>query len=138
VLAADVAASLRQSWQIVLVAVFVAITGLYMAVYQRGSAKMSTADHIRQIKKALEIYEGQFGGYPRDLNGLGQRFGPLPTHVYKDAWDHEIRYSASKLLGSPRETGEPIFAECELRSAGPNGDLGDDDDIVWNGMAGGR
>jgi len=130
-----VVARLRQSWQIVLVAVFVAITALFMAVYQRGSAKMSTADHMRQIKQRLEIEDGEVGGFPATLADLGRRRGPLPEYVLKDAWNHEIRYSVSGSFGVSQETGLQSFAECELRSAGPNGEMGDDDDMVWAGTS---
>jgi hypothetical protein len=138
VLLADVAARVRQSWQLTVVAVFVGITVFYMAVYQRGSNKMTTAEHMRQIRQRLLIFEGELGGFPASLDSLTLRHGPLPAYVLKDAWDHELRYSASKPLFVQPELGQPVFAECELRSAGPDGEAGDGDDLVWNGVASGR
>jgi hypothetical protein len=138
VLLADVVARVRQSWQLALVVTFVAITAFYMAVYLRGSGKMTTADHMRQIRQRLLIFEGETGGFPAALDSLAEHHGPLPAYVLKDAWDHDIHYSTSKPLGVPPDLGQPVFGECELRSAGPDGDVGDGDDLVWSGVASGR
>lgn len=135
---ADLAARARQSWHIVLIAGVVGITLLYFSIFQRGSAKMTTAGHMRQIKSMLEAYEGQSGGFPATLGGLERRGIMLPTHVLKDAWGREIGYTPSRPLGVPPDLGEPVYRECELRSAGPNGEAGDADDMVWNGVASGR
>jgi hypothetical protein len=128
----DIVAWGRQHWVYLIIAGFVLTSVLYMAVMSSGSAKIHTANNIRQIKKLLQIYEGSSGGFPATFDDLGRRLGPIPTHIRKDSWDREIRYAASKPR-SNTEGGEPLYAECEVRSAGPNGDFGDDDDIVWNG-----
>ena len=137
-LLADLLARLRQSWHTVLIVGFVAVSALYMGIYQRGAGKMTTADHVRQIKQRLEIFEGEMGGFPGTFAALGERHGPLPADVLPDAWGREIGYTASRPLGSSSESGQALFAECEVRSAGANGRLGDDDDVVWNGIASGR
>jgi hypothetical protein len=115
-----------------MIAGFVLISLFYMSVMSSGNQKMTTANHIRQIKGVVQAFEGSFGGFPATIDDLTRRLGPIPTHVRKDAWGQEIRYTAS-LPRSNNDGGEPVYTECEVRSAGPNGDFGDDDDIVWIG-----
>lgn len=119
------------------VLIFSLIVGMGMVgfcVQFSAQKKAATADHIRNIKKMLEIYEGENGGYPKGLAQLERRMGPIAPFYRNDGWGTAIEYAASRPRGQ-NEAFEPIFLECELRSAGPNGKMGDDDDMVWKGTA---
>lgn len=125
---------LRPSPQVLIIGLLVSGALMGFCVQYRYNMKATTADHIRQIKKSLEIYEGETGGYPASLRTLQQRGALPPSFVLKDAWDRDIVYTVS----NPRErseTGEMLFLKCELRSWGSNGKPGDDDDVVWTGSA---
>lgn len=108
-------------------------TAISMTVWLRHHAKVTTADHIRQLKKIVEIYGVENGGFPGRLSELEQRYGPPPAHLLNDGWGRPIAYAARRPFPEPFEDGSPRFAECELRSAGPNGTPGDEDDVVWTG-----
>lgn len=102
----------------------------------RAQRKATTADHIRQLKKVVEIYGIENGGFPADFAAVERRHGPAPKFLFTDGWDHPITYSARQKQPYPSEDGTPLFAECELRSPGPNGRPGDEDDVVWKGAPG--
>jgi hypothetical protein len=128
----DLAAWAKQRWIYLMIAGFVLIILFYQSVMSTGNAKVTTANNIRQIKKMLQIHEGMTGGFPATLEDMVRRVGPIPAHIRRDGWNREIRYLAS----SPRansEGGEPGYTQCEVRSAGGDGDFGNDDDIVWKG-----
>jgi hypothetical protein len=127
---------LKASPMLVFCGVVVIIMVAFALVQLRGSQKMNTADNIRQVKKILEIYEGENGGFPANLAVAEQRYGPLPSHVRSDSWGRAIEYTASKPYPGATESGQTLYAECELRSAGPNERPGDGDDLVWQGVAG--
>lgn len=133
---ADALSRFRISGPVLLVVLVVGAAMVGLRIQLRGQARMSTADHVRQIKQVLVIYAGQFGGFPANLELLQNRLGPIPAAFLRDAWDNPIRYDVSQPLGPSQESGgEMLFRRCELRSAGPNGDLGDGDDITWSGSA---
>jgi hypothetical protein len=120
----------------IIFAVIVA-SGLFsFSFFFRAQRRATTAEHVREIKKRLEIYEGENGGYPSSLETTERRYGPIAPFFRKDGWDREIRYTAARPLEGLSESGERGFLECELRSAGGNGEFGDEDDIVWKGNAG--
>ncbi|HSB11816.1 MAG TPA: hypothetical protein VLM38_20165 [Blastocatellia bacterium] len=80
---------------------------------------------------AIEEYRRGLGGdsYPRDAQDLKRHTGEsLPV----DYWERSIRYQSSNPLLADRSvqrTRIPITS-FELRSAGPDGLIGTDDDIV--------
>lgn len=102
-------------------------------IFFRAQRRATTADHIRQLKKVVEIFGVENGGFPRDFAAVERRMGPAPKHLFNDGWDHPIAYVARKPRPFAAEDGTPLFAECELRSPGPNGTPGDEDDVVWTG-----
>lgn len=104
-------------------------------VFLRAHGKSVTADRMRSIKKLLEIHEVEVGGYPASLDALDRRHGPVPPQFRVDGWDRPIAYTVSGPLPPRPDEPGPLFAECELRSAGPNGRSGDDDDLVWRGKS---
>jgi hypothetical protein len=102
-------------------------------VFFRAQRKATTADHIRQLKKVVEIYAIEVGGFPRDFADVERRIGPAPKHLFTDGWENPISYVARAPRPHPAEDGTPLFEEFELRSPGPNGRPGDEDDVVWVG-----
>jgi hypothetical protein len=94
--------------------------------------KGQTADHMRNVKKILEIHQMQTGGYPESLAALERAGLMIPPSEQKDGWGREIRYEATNRHGRS-DSGVPLYDECEIRSAGPNGKFGDDDDVTWKG-----
>lgn len=97
-----------------------------------GQRKNETADHIRRVKLALTVAQGQNGGYPATLADLEKSGMPVAEFDLKDAWGRPLRYTPRAVLGRS-DTGGAMFRECDLRSAGPNGKFDDDDDIFWVG-----
>jgi hypothetical protein len=96
---------------------------------QKGA---TTGEHMRQIKQMLVIYSAQNGGFPANLDELG-RMGPAPSpSQLVDGWDRPIVYTVRNPFPAG-EMGRTAYADCELRSAGPNGRVGDGDDVVWVG-----
>lgn len=132
---AELLSRFHVSGPVLLVALVVLAAIVGLRIQLRGQARMNTADHIRQIKQMLVIYAGQLGGFPANLELLQSR-GTIPPAFLKDAWGNPIRYDVSEPMGaSPESGGETLFRRCELRSAGPNEDFGDGDDITWFGAA---
>jgi hypothetical protein len=112
----------------------------FFGIYYRANQRATTADRVRQVVKVLQIFEGENGGFPPDLQALEQRYGPIPEDFKKDAWGKELRYRPSQLReGSGMDGGGgPLFRACDLRSAGRDGDFDNADDIAWSGSASGR
>jgi len=98
-------------------------------------AKIDTAKvQLKEIKRALEMYKLDNGNYPSTAQGLKalvkkpdtppepKKWRQYLEHIPKDPWGNEYVYI------SPAKN-HPF----ELRSAGPDGDLGSEDDIsVWD------
>ncbi len=118
----------------VIFGVIVGMGLLGFTVMYRGNQKATTGDHMRRIVKVLEIFEGENGGYPGELGAVEMRYGPITEPYRSDGWGNPIAYKASEPRTGPGSTsdgGTPLFGACELRSSGPNGRAGDDDDVVW-------
>jgi hypothetical protein len=128
----------RLSPLVIVVGSLLAITLINVAIQLSGQGKAQTADHIRQLKQRLEIYEGENGGYPPTLEGLERRYGPIPPAFAQDGWDRPIQYKATGGTFENQDAGTTLYTRCELRSAGRNGRFGDADDMTWNGVATGR
>lgn len=128
---------LRPSPHVLVVALIMTGAMMGFCVQYRYNMKATTADHIRQIKRALQIYEGENGGYPATLQGLQQRGMMAPAYVLKDAWSRDIVYTVAKprAAGQFGDVPETLYQHCEVRSHGSNGKPGDDDDVVWTGNA---
>jgi hypothetical protein len=118
-----------------LILAIMAPTILGAVVFLRAHGNNVTADRMRNIKKMLEIFEIEAGGYPATLEAIGARYAPIPPSMRLDGWDRPIRYTPSRPAGPRPDSPEPLFLECELRSAGPNGRLDDEDDVVWRGKS---
>lgn len=117
--------------EVMLVLVIIAaIAGI--AVYNIGgirdrASKMNASTQIKGFKQALETYKLLIGSYPSSLDALHEAPPDLAdpskyTQVYKDAipadpWGRPYEY---KLNG----------ADYELRSLGPDGQSGSDDDVT--------
>jgi hypothetical protein len=105
-------------------------------IFFRAQRRATTADHIRQLKKMVEIYGIENGGFPPDLAALERRMAPAPKYLLTDGWENPITYAPRKPRPYPAEDGTHLFDECEIRSPGPNGRPGDEDDVVWTGKPG--
>ncbi len=120
-------------WAILLLVVPALVS---FSIFFRAQRRATTADHIRQLKKIVEIYGVESGGFPADFAAVERRIGPAPKHLFTDGWENPITYVARKPRPYPAEDGTPLFDECEIRSPGPNGTPGDEDDVVWTGKEG--
>ncbi len=86
----------------------------------------SARSSINNISTAIDLYEVDNGRYPESLQALITRGseanwnGPYlrEARIPQDPWGNEFRYTR-------RDNG------FEIRSAGPDGQFGSDDDI-WN------
>lgn len=103
------------------------------SIFLRAQRRATTADHIRQLKKVVEIFGVENGGFPADFQTVERRMGPAPKHLFTDGWGGPITYVARNKRPYATEDGTPLFAEFELRSPGPNGTPGDEDDVTWTG-----
>ncbi len=117
--------------EVMLVLVIIAaIAGI--AVYNIGgiqnrASKMNASTQIKGFKQALETYKLLIGSYPASLDALHEEPSDLAdpskyTQLYKepipaDPWGRKYEY---KLNG----------ADYELRSLGPDGQSGTDDDVT--------
>ncbi|MBL8112276.1 MAG: hypothetical protein JNK60_05290 [Acidobacteria bacterium] len=113
----------------------VLLAALAAAVVLRRNAPKPPEDAFLEMKKLIQRFEKETGGYPPDLSAPERRFGELPAALRTDRWGRRFVYVARKpRIGSAvarTEDGTPLFGACELRSAGPNGKPGDADDLVW-------
>jgi Type II secretion system (T2SS), protein G len=94
----------------------------------------TTQSAMYRVASLLESYKRTFGSYPRNEEEIKKFFGQsLPA----DNWERIITYqSYTEALadGSVRLTGIS-YSSFELRSAGPDGEEGTEDDIIMrNGM----
>jgi Tfp pilus assembly protein PilE len=101
---------------------------------RRAAATEATMHHIAAI---LEEYKAAKNGYPKDVADLKKLLnGEMPA----DYWEKAIRYQSSTEVvatsqlrnDDPRSPGKaPVqYGSFELRSAGPDGIEGTDDDII--------
>lgn len=93
----------------------------------------ATQAAMYHVANALEEYKRTkgFGSYPKDALEFKKATGEsLPA----DYWDQSVKYqSRIALVAERRETAQaPVlsYTNFELRSAGPDGIVGTDDDIV--------
>lgn len=96
---------------------------------RRIRQEAATRAAIYRIANMVEAYRRDFDSVPKDIQAINKAFNePLPT----DYWERNIKYSsrtdsiADLSIGI---TGIPIV-NFELRSAGPDGKMGTDDDII--------
>ncbi len=118
--------------EVMLVLVIIAaIAGI--AVYNIGGIqnrafKMTASNQISQFKQALEQYKLYVGTYPKDLESLHEAPADLAdpskyTQVLKeeikpDPWGRKYEYSSDN------------GTDYQLRSLGPDGQSGTDDDVT--------
>lgn len=113
----------------------IAIMGVLMAVAAYNliggadDAKIRvTKASMGTIKNALQQYYTHNSAYPATLHAL------IPTPLERgsdlDSWDRPFYYSPTGSPGAPRDQG------FTLRSAGPDGQMGTEDDIdIWIALA---
>jgi hypothetical protein len=107
---------------------------------RREAATEATIHHVAGI---LEDYRVEHHSYPKDMAELRK---VLASDLPADFWEKSIRYhSYPEVLADSRATNEPgqkgtpavsvQYDTFELRSAGPDGIEGTDDDIIMrNGI----
>jgi hypothetical protein len=86
---------------------------------------------MHRIASLLEDYKATCGSFPKDAEEIKKALGEtLPA----DFWDKRIKYQSSSALAeneaSPMRMTGLQMANFELRSSGPDGIDGTDDDIV--------
>ena len=91
----------------------------------------ATRSAMYHLANSLEEYKRTVGSYPKDAQDFKKAIGEaLPS----DYWDQSIKYQSSYAsIAERREPSQaPHFSATnfELRSAGPDGIVGTDDDIV--------
>ena len=92
----------------------------------------ATQSAMYHLANSLEEYKRTIGdgSYPKDSQEFKKATGEtLPA----DYWDQSIKYQTTPDLVADRTIGESNripFKSFELRSAGPDGILGTDDDII--------
>jgi len=92
----------------------------------------ATQSAMYHLANSLEEYKRTigFGSYPKDSQEFKRATGEsLPV----DYWDQTVKYQTTPVATADRTIGETNripFSSFELRSAGPDGILGTDDDII--------
>lgn len=126
--------SIRISGPTFVVLLLIATPLTFFTMQFRAQRKGQTADHIRNVKKTLEIWSGQYGGFPESLEQMSKMGGgPAPmAHELVDGWGKPLRYTPRRPLFK-NEFGQQAYAEYDLRSAGPDGTFDDEDDMSWTG-----
>jgi general secretion pathway protein G len=132
---------MRKAFTLIELLVVIVILGILAAIVvpritgRVDQAKIeATKVQMKAIKDALEQYKLDNGFYPTTEQGLKalvekSNTPPVPTRwrqyldkVPKDAWDHDFIY-----------VSPGVNRPFELRSMGPDGKEGTEDDIdVWN------
>ena len=80
-------------WAILLLVVPALVS---FSIFFRAQRKATTADHIRQLKKVVEIYGIENGGFPADFAAVERRMAPAPKYLFTDGWENPITYVARK------------------------------------------
>jgi hypothetical protein len=85
----------------------------------------SAAIRIRNAREAVLLYQFEFGKLPSESEGLEVLVHPLRgsaflSSVPADPWERPLRY----------RTGSELEGGFEIRSAGPDGVPGTEDDVV--------
>jgi general secretion pathway protein G len=116
---------------LVILAVLAAVVIPKLTGRVQDSKIKATISQIDQIKTALGTYETDNGAYPDPADGLsalvykpanaGGNWHQLMEQLPKDAWGNEFKY---ELVDDGN--GGTSF---DITSGGPNGSMGDDDDI---------
>jgi hypothetical protein len=127
----------RLSLRVTLVLLIVLPTLVTGYIFVRGHGQAVTADRMRQIRQALEIFDVENGGFPERLEILDRRSMPVPAPMRLDGWGRPFQYIPRGRREFPTMDGLVLHASCEVRSAGRNGTPGDGDDVVWTGKSGG-
>ena len=91
----------------------------------------ATQSAMYHLANSLEEYKRTVGSYPNEAQDFKKAIGEaLPA----DYWDQSIKYQSSYApIAERRESGQAQLLSAtnfELRSAGPDGIVGTDDDIV--------
>ncbi len=111
---------------VVIIGILVGVAMPRLSGRVQQSQISSTRSSISNIALAIDLYEVDNGRYPESIQALITRGneanwnGPYlrEARIPQDAWGNEFRYTR-------RDNG------FEIRSAGPDGQFGTDDDI-WN------
>ena len=77
-------------------------------------------------EEALKRYYREYGTYPQELQDLG-RVTREPV-AQQDYWERNLTYSPVSVIAS--KSGARGFSNYRLVSAGPDGEMGTDDDIT--------
>lgn len=112
---------------LVILAAIAGIAVVNLGGIQDSANKKLTQTQISSLKTACEQYRLEVGQYPNSLNDLYEQPSDLPdptkwVQIYKepidpDAWNNELEY-------------ENTGSDYTIKSSGPNGQMGDDDDIT--------
>ena len=110
------------------------LAGIVIPKFAGRTEQARVAAAVTQIgsfKTALEAFEVDNGYYPKGRNGLGDLVqaprdaqgwkGPYIQDIPMDPWQHPYQYECP---GKHNQTG------FDITSAGPDGQLGNDDDIT--------
>ena len=80
----------------------------------------TTHTRLKSLQLLISVYRYRTGEFPDDIRAL-ERAGLRPFLGVVDAWGNPIRYF-------------PPGSDVELRSAGPDGEMGTSDDLVLVGL----
>lgn len=121
-------ASFALSGLILVIVSTVTVTAIPGAI-ERGREKRVAATHAVMYQlheQALKKYYDEFGTYPQELQDLS-RVNREPVGQ-QDYWERSLTYTPVSVIASK---GPAVgFSNYRLVSAGPDGELGTDDDIT--------
>lgn len=115
----------------------IAIMGVLMAVAAwnliggADDAKIQTTEaSMKVVKDALQTHYSRNNAYPPTLQALITGTSTLQQGSDLDSWDRPFYYNPTGRPGAPKDQG------FTLLSAGPDGEMGTEDDIdVWIALA---